>query len=201
MYNHHLAKGSIYLIAAYVLFYLSSYVIHFMLARIISPITYGTIGVILSILTVLQIFLLHGIPTAAAKYLSEGANGKEIRDRSLILQLIYTLFIAFLVFITAPMVADLLNDQTYIAYIKFLPIVIFVRSINQLFNNFFNGYREFERQAIHMAIDSFPRLLFVFTFVYMGYGIYGVLGGYGAASLMGIIYAIIFLNQKRPLNQ
>lgn len=168
-----------------------------MLARIISPTTYGTIGVLLSLLTVLQIFLINGIPTAAAKYLSEGANGKEIRDRSLILQLIYTLFIAFLVFITAPIIADLLNDQTYAPYIRFLPIVIFVRSINQLFNNFFNGYREFEKQSIHMAIDSFPRLLFVFAFVYMGYGVYGVLGGYAAASLIAIIYAIIFFDPKK----
>jgi stage V sporulation protein B len=197
MNNHHLARGSIYLITSLVAFYLSGYLIHFMLARIISPITYGAIGVILSILTVLQIFLLNGIPTAAAKYLSEGANGKEIRDRSLILQLLYTLFIAFLVFITAPIIAGLLNDQAYIAYIKFLPIVIFVRSINQLFDNFFNGYREFTKQSIHMAIDSFPRLLFVFTFIYMGYGVYGVLGGYAAASLIGIIYAIFFFEPKK----
>lgn len=199
MNNHHLARGSIYLIISLVVFYLSGYLIHFMLARIIDPITYGTIGVILSILTVLQIFLLNGIPTAAAKYLSEGANGNEIRDKSLILQLIYTLLIAFLVFTTAPMVADLLRDKTYIAYIKFLPIVIFARSINQLYNNFFNGYREFARQAIHMAIDSFPRLLFVFAFIYMGYGVYGVLGGYAAASFIGIIYAIIFFKPKKTI--
>ncbi|MBW1672193.1 MAG: flippase [Deltaproteobacteria bacterium] len=197
MNNHHLARGSIYLIASLVAFHLSGYLIHFMLVRIINPITYGTIGVILSILTVLQIFLLHGIPTAAAKYLSEGANGKEIRDKSLLLQLIYALFIAFLVFITAPMIADLLNDQSYTTYIRFLPIVIFVRSINQLFNNFFNGYREFMKQSIHMAIDSFPRLFFVFTFIYMGYGVYGVLGGYAAASLIGIIYAIYFFEPKK----
>lgn len=168
-----------------------------MLARIISPATYGTIGVILSILTVLQIFLINGIPTAAAKYLSEGANGKEIRDRSLTLQLIYTLFIGFLTFIIAPVIADLLNDQAYVPYIKFLPIVIFVRSINQLFNNFFNGYRQFTKQSIHMAIDSFPRLLFVFAFVYIGYGVYGVLGGYAAASLIGVIYAIICFEPKK----
>jgi len=197
MNNHHLARGSIYLIISLVAFYLSGYVIHFMLARIISPITYGAIGVILSLLTVLQIFLLNGIPTAAAKYLSEGANGKEVRDKSLILQLIYALLIAFLVFIAAPIIADLLNDQAYIAYVKFLPIVIFVRSVNQLFNNFFNGYREFTKQSIHMAIDSFPRLLFVLTFIYMGYGVYGVLGGYAAASLVGIIYAAFFFEPKK----
>jgi len=197
MHNHHLARGSIFLITAYVIFYSSSYLIHFVLARIISPTTYGTIGVILAILTVLQIFLINGVPTAAVKYLSEGVNGKEIRDKSLILQLIYTLLISFLVFIGAPIIADLLNDPAYIPFIKFLPIVIFIRSFNQLLNSFFNGYREFKRQSIHMAIDSFPRVLFVFVFVYVGYGIYGVLGGYAAASLIGLIYAIIVFESKK----
>lgn len=197
MNNHHLAKGSIYLITSYILFYLSGYLIHFVLARSILPTAYGTIGVILAILTLLQIFLINGIPTASAKYLSEGVDGKQIRNRSLILQLVYTLFISSLVYLSSSIIADLLNDKTFIPYLKFLPIVIVVRSINQLFNNFFGGYREFKRQSIHMAIDSFPRALFVFLFISLGYGIYGVLGGYAAASLIGLIYAIILFKPKK----
>jgi O-antigen/teichoic acid export membrane protein len=196
MNDHHLAKGSIYLITSYVLFYLSGYLIHFVLARNVSPSTYGAIGVILSILTLLQILLMQGIPTAAAKYLSEGADGKEIRNKSLILQFVYALLICLLVYLLSTMIADVFRDKTFIPYLKFLPIVIFIRSINQLFNNFFGGYREFKRQAIHMAIDSFPRALFVFLFIYLGYGIYGVLGGYAAASLTGLIYAVILFKPK-----
>lgn len=196
MSNHHLAQGSIYLITSYVLFYLSGYLIHFVLARNVSSTTYGGIGVILCILTLLQILLMQGIPTAAAKYLSEGADGKKTRNKSLILQFVYTLLICLFVFFSSTMIADLLRDNTFIPYLKFLPIVIIMRSMNQLFNNFFGGYREFKRQAMHMAIDSFPRALFVFLFIYLGYGIYGVLGGYAAASLTGLIYAVIFFRPK-----
>ena len=196
MDDHHLAKGSIHLITSYVLFYLSGYLIHFVLARNVSPSTYGAIGVILSILTLLQILLMQGIPTAAAKYLSEGADGKEVRNKSLVLQFVYTSLICLFVYLLSPMIADAFRDKTFIPYLKFLPIVIFTRSINQLFNNFFGGYREFKRQAIHLAIDSFPRALFVFLFIYLGYGIYGVLGGYAAASLTGLIYALILFRPK-----
>jgi len=48
-----------------------------------------------------------------------------------------------------------------------------------------------------MAIDSFPRVFFVVVFVYLGYGIYGVLGGYAAASLIGIIYATTSFQPRR----
>ena len=196
MNNHHLAKGSIYLITSYVLFYLSGYLIHFVLARHVSPGTYGTIGVILSILTLLQILLMQGIPTAAAKYLAEGADGKEIRNKSLLLQFVYTLLICLFVYLLSTVIADLLRDETFIPYLKFLPMVIFMRSMNQLFNSFFGGYREFRRQAMHLAIDSFPRAFFVFVFIYLGYGIYGILGGYAAASLTGLIYAVILFKPK-----
>jgi O-antigen/teichoic acid export membrane protein len=196
MNDHHLAKGSIYLITSYVLFYLSGYFIHFVLARQVTPSTYGTIGIILSILTLLQILLMQGIPTAAAKYLSERVDGKELRNKSLILQFVYTLLICLFVYLSSTVIANVFRDKTFIPYLKFLPIVIFTRSINQVFNNFFGGYREFKRQAIHLAIDSFPRALFVFLFMYLGYGIYGILGGYAAASLTGLIYAVIFFKPK-----
>ena len=197
MNNHHLARGSIYLITSHGVFYLSGYLIHCILARITTPTTYGTIGVLLSLLTVLQIFLINGIPTAAAKYLSEGVNGREIRSRALLLQFVSTLILSLFVYGTASLIADLFHDKSYVPYIKFLTIVILIRSMNQLFNSFFNGYREFMKQSIHMAIDSFPRVLFVVVFVYLGYGIYGVLGGYAAASLIGVIYATIFFQPKK----
>jgi O-antigen/teichoic acid export membrane protein len=197
MNNHRLARGSLYLIISHGLFYLSGYLIHCILARITTPITYGTIGVLLSLLTVLQIFLIHGIPTAAVKYLSEGVDGKELRSRSLLLQFVTTLILSFIVYSTASLIADLFHDRSYVPYIRFLTIVIVVRSMNQLFNSFFNGYREFTKQSIHMGIDSFPRVIFVIVLVYLGYGIYGVLGGYAAASVVGLIYAVIFFRPRK----
>ncbi len=197
MNDHHLAKGSIYLITSHGLFYASGYLIHCILARITTPTTYGTIGVLLSLLTVLQIFLIHGVPTAAAKYLSEGVNGREVRSRSLLLQFTSTLIVSFFVYSTASLIADLFHDRSYVPYVRFLTIVIVVRSMNQLFNSFFNGYREFTKQSIHMAIDSFPRALFVVVLVWMGYGIYGVLGGYAGASLVGLTYALAFFRPKK----
>ncbi|MCK4825127.1 oligosaccharide flippase family protein, partial [bacterium] len=196
MNNHHLARGSICLITSHGAFYASGYLIHCILARITTPTTYGTIGVLLSLLTVLQIFLINGIPTAASKYLSEGVSGKELKRRSLLLQSVSALILCFFVYTAASLIADLFHDPSYVPYIQFLTIAILVRSMNQLFNSFFNGYREFTRQSIHMAIDSFPRVLFVVVFVYLGYGIYGVLGGYAAASLMGLLYGIIFFQPK-----
>lgn len=197
MSQHQLARGSIYLISGHVIFYLSSYIIHFGLTRYFSPTDYGTIGVIFSILTILQLFLMNGIPTAAAKYLSEDIDGNEVRLKSLFLQSLFAFSIACLVFITAPLIADLLNDNSFIPYIRFLSIVIIIRAINELFGRFFNGYREFKKQAIHIALDSVPKIIFVFIFVYMGCQIYGVFLGYATASLIGIIYGIIYFKPER----
>ena len=66
-----LAKGGFYIILSYILFYSSGYLIHFGLTHIISPQTYETVGVLITILSIFQIFLT-GIPTAAAKFFLKG---------------------------------------------------------------------------------------------------------------------------------
>jgi O-antigen/teichoic acid export membrane protein len=192
-----LTKGNSYLFGAHLLFYASGYAIHFVLSRIISAAEYGSIGVLLTLLTVLQIFTMKGVPTASAKYLSEGADGFQVRKKALTTQSLYTLIISFVVFLFAPILARLFGDVSYLPYIRFLSIVLFVRAINQTFNSFFNGYKQFGKQALHIAVDSIPRMILVFILVYLGLGVYGVLSGYAAASFIGILFASFLF---RPVN-
>ena len=189
--KYSLAKGGLYIISSYILFYLSGYLIQFGLTRIISPQTYGTIGVIITILSIFQIFLT-GIPTAAAKFLSEGIDGNEIMKKTIFLQSIYTICIALILAILSPAIATLLNDKTYIPYLLVLSLMILIRGISLLFDSFFNGYRELSKQSILLLIDSVPKLFFVLFFVYVGYEIYGVLVGYALTSLIGILYGVFF---------
>ena len=94
--KHNVAKGGFYIITSYFVFYLSGYVIHFGLTRIVTPAIYGTIGVLITLLSVLQIFLT-GIPASASKFLSEGIDGTELKKKTLLLQSAYTFSISLLI--------------------------------------------------------------------------------------------------------
>jgi stage V sporulation protein B len=144
---------------------------------------------------------MSGIPNALSKYLSEGFDGKNIKNKSFILQSTYTILIAIIVFILSPVISNLLNDFDLIGYIRFLSIIIFIRSLNQLYGSIFNGYRDFQNQSILMVINSVSRIIFVFAFVYLGYSIYGVLGGYLSSSFLGLLYGMFFSKTKRTEKQ
>ena len=59
--EHKLAKGTFFLMISQIIFLGSGYIIHFGLARIVSPAEYGRFGIILSLLMISQIFLNMGI--------------------------------------------------------------------------------------------------------------------------------------------
>jgi len=195
--KHHLAKGTIFILTGKISLYLSGYIIHFGLVRIISPEIYGLFGVILALLTVLQILLMSGIPKAVSKYLSEGYNGITIKKIAFITQSSYAIIISILIFFFAQVIARLLNDYSLVGYIRFLSLIIITRSFNELYGSFFNGYRNFKKQAVLTIINSVSRIFFVFSFVYLGYEIYGVLGGYLSASLLGVFYGLMFSKTKK----
>ena len=56
--RHRFAKGVLYILGGNIVLNLSGYIIHFGLVRIITPELYGSLGVVLSLLTVIQIFLM-----------------------------------------------------------------------------------------------------------------------------------------------
>lgn len=194
--SHHLAKGTLFLTSSLVIYSISGFIIHFGLSRMVSSEVYGTFGLILSILEIFQILLIKGIPDAASKYLSEGIDGKKIKKKTLILQLSFTIIISVFLFFAASSISKLLNDDGLTIYIRFLTILIPLRGINILYGYFFDGYRQFNKTAMMTILNSVPRIFFVFIFVYLGFGIFGVIGGYIASTAIGLIYGLIFFKSR-----
>ena len=195
-----LIRGNIYLGVAFIIFYFSGYVIHFGAVRILSPETYGNFGVLLSFLTLLQITFMSGIPNSATKYLAEEVDGFDLRKKALLLQGAIMTGMVVMLYVAAPFLTHFFKDSSYLLFIKILACVAFIRGINQVFSGLFGGYRQFGNQAIHIIIDSFPRIVFVFIFLWLGLGINGIFIGYGMASLAGIIFGIYYFKPKKTLN-
>jgi O-antigen/teichoic acid export membrane protein len=195
-----LIRGNIYLGIAFVFFYFSSYVIHFGAVRVLSSESYGNFGVLISLLTLLQITFMRGIPNSATKYLAEGVDGSDLRKKALLLQGGTMTGMVVMLYIAAPFLTHFFKDSSYLLFIKILACVAFIRGINQIFSGLFGGYRQFGYQAIHIIIDSFPRIVFVFIFLWLGLGVNGIFMGYGMASLVGIVFGLLLFKPKKTLD-
>ncbi|MFH1759930.1 MAG: oligosaccharide flippase family protein, partial [bacterium] len=123
-------------------------------------------------------------------------DGREIRKKTIILQSAVVIFAAFLILMLSPFIAGLLKDPDLCKYIRLLSVLLIIRGINCLFENYFNGYREFGQQAVLVMINSVPKIFFVLLFLGAGYGMYGLLAGYAFAPLLGIIFGLIFFKPR-----
>jgi len=185
-----LAKGTVYLMSAQLVFLISSYAIHFGLARHLGPELYGTFGIILSLLTICRVFVEPGTVRAISKYTAERKElAVAIKNQAMKIQIIFALIIFTSLFALAPLIANLLKDSTLIPYIRFIAFFIPVSSLYAIYFGLLNGIRAFGKQAAVSIIYHAVKVLVVFALVYLGFKVYGAIGGYLIAGVVSLIMA------------
>jgi len=196
-HEHRMAKGTLYLMIAQVIFLGSGYIIHVGLAKTISPIEYGRFGVILSILMITQIFLNMGIPETVSKFISEGRDTKKVKKKALQIQLLFSLILFLIMFLLAPAIAGLLKDQKLVDFIRFASFIIPIRAVFSTLYGVINGLRHFKNSAVVSIIYDVIRVIFVFIFIYLGFGVLGAIGGYIFGAVVSLFFAFIFSRENK----
>jgi stage V sporulation protein B len=115
-----LAKGAIYLSLSAFLFMLSGYIANIWLGRHFGPKVYGQYGVIIALISLINIMQTSGLPQALAKFVAENPKEKDgILKSALNIQIISTLSVALLFAAFAPTIATLLKDKELVKYLRF----------------------------------------------------------------------------------
>ena len=120
-----IAKGIIYISSARVIFLVSSYALHVFLGRYLGPADYGVIGIIIAILTIFRIFLKDGLFHSVSRYTAAyNDHSRSIRKKSIILQLIFVLFLFTVFFISANIIADFFHDPRFLSYMRLSAFIL-----------------------------------------------------------------------------
>lgn len=195
-----MARGTLYLITANIIFSLSGYAIHFWLGRYLGPAEYGTFGVVLSLMTTVNLFIIFGIPLGASKYIAEDDSKAWgiIRDTNRT-QMVFCALIFGLYFSLAGVIANLLDDPSLTPYIRISALAIPTYAFYSNYNvGYLNGLRKFGQQAISITGVSLSKIAFTFLLVLVGFGINGAIIGYIVSALIGFLLAWRFL---RPIKK
>ncbi len=186
-----IARGAIYLVGASAAFLLSSYAIHFGLGRYFGPEDYGSFGVILALMTTVNLLVATGLPQAASKHISEGHNdlGTVVRASQRI-QIVFSLVIFGLYFGLADVVASLLDDPDLSIYIRLSALVIPFYAMYSLYcDGFLNGLRRFGQQASASILSSLTKVVLAFALVMIGLNVKGAILAYVVAPVAGWLVA------------
>jgi len=183
------AKGTMYLMVSQLVFMLSGYVIHFGLGRYLGPEAYGIFGVVIYLMTTVNLILTSGFPSAASKYIAEKNNVGSIMRVSKKINIILSILVFIVYLSLSKNIALIFNDISLLPYIRMTALGIPFYTFYTLYGGFLNGFRLFDKQAIIQVISSVSKVFFAFFLVLFGFEIYGAVGAYIIAAFIGFIIA------------
>lgn len=184
-----MGKGTIYYMLSRFAFLFSSYAIHITMAYYLKdPRDYGTLGVIISMVTIARVLLSNGLPQATSRFIAQQEDcAYTILGKSLRVQIFLTMILLAFYLGGIPFWTYLLNDQSLTRYILFSAPLIPLMATFQIYMSYFNGRRLFGRQAVFTAMYSVGRFVFAFVLVLLGMKIFGVLLGFIISLILALV--------------
>jgi len=189
-----LGRATIMLLISQVFLVASGYTITVGLARLLGPKDFGTFGVVISLLAVVEMFVITGIPIALRKYVAENYNtSKLLMWKTLPWHLLYSLIIFLLFWLLAPVTARLFKDHflKYFLQLASLDIVFF--GLYKYFVGIQNGLHKFGRQAVTDISYAIAKPVAILGLVLAGYSISGAVVGNVIGSIVGLLIGLLII--------
>lgn len=192
--KHPLFTGSLIMVVGSNSVSFLNYLYHFIMGRMLSPVNYGELAAIISL-----IGLLGTIPSSLnlviIKYISAAKNETEIA--SLINWLKTKIFLASLVFsvlilVSSPFISSFLKINK--VFYLILVAISFLFSLQALLNrSILQGLLKFKEMVMSMFIESGAKLLFSILLVYLGFQVGGAMVGFVATTFLGWYVTNLYL--------
>lgn len=182
-----LKTGTIYLTLSSFIFIVTGYFINVWLGRFLGPTDYGNYGVIIGLISLVNMIQTSGLTQTAAKYIAENEkDGDAIFKSALNIQIVATLIISTIYYLSAPVIADLLNDNSLVPFLQLSTLIFPLYGLYALYIDYYNGRHNFKKQAIINSLYSITKLVAVLLFAYF-YHLKGVLWGFIVAPFLSIL--------------
>ena len=173
-----ITKGTFYLTISSIIFMFSGYLINIFLGRYLGPAAYGLYGIIFSLVTVINLTQVSGLPQAVTKYISAHTNKTEsIYKTGFFLQIISTGIVSVLFFFFSGTIAQLLKDPTLTPYLKLAAGIFPLYGLLALLTGYYNGLHQFGKQAFIHITYSVVKIVGIITLTYF-FHLYGVILGF-----------------------
>ncbi|MBN2094789.1 MAG: flippase [Candidatus Aenigmarchaeota archaeon] len=194
------SKGSFYLMASTFIFMVTGYLIHFALARLLGPVSYGIYGVVVSLITIFNLVLTSGIYQAVSKHISAGEDPEAVKKAAINLQLAFSavLFVAYEVL--SGTFAVLLGDSSLAYYIRLSGFIMIGYSLYSVITGYFNGLGKYKAQAGIQTLYSFVKTFFMVGFVVLGFSVGGAFIGFAFAPILAFLVGLYISQGKSKVD-
>src|SRR5687768_4604185 len=116
------------------------YATHIIVPWLLGAGPYGIFGIVLSVQTILGLFLTLGIPSAVSRFVAQDEeHAQATLKRALRLQTLFAITLAGATILGAPFIAHLLNDASLTKYIAFVAVIILLQAFYPIYVQFLSG--------------------------------------------------------------
>lgn len=181
-------SGAIYLLVAQAIVMLLGWITHPIIGRVLGPGSYGVYGIVLSVLSIIGLFLTLGVPMAISRFVAQDdAHAKSILSKGLRIQVVFAFLLSVLTLVLAPVIASLLGDSELVNLLRFIALVLLLQAGYPVFAQYLSGMHLFKRQAFLMTSYAIVKLAAAMSLIFV-FGVYGAFAGF---AMGGIVAAVI----------
>lgn len=187
-----LSRATILLTISQAVFLLSGFLIHAVLARLLGVEDYGTFGLVMSILVIVELFVITGIPEAIQKFGGSRPNAMYgLVKTTLPWQLIYVTVILVLFWLVAPLWASGLGDTRLTILLRIASFDIVFYGMYKYYLGVQNGMQRFVQYTILGIFYSISKLIAIASLAWLGYSVPGAIIGnmLGSVIALGLAWA------------
>ncbi len=168
------------------------------LARLLGVVEYGSFGLVMSVLVVVEIFVIAGIPEVIQKFGGERPETMALLVRqTLRWQMLYIVLVFVGLWLAAPLIARFSNDANLIALLRLAGLDIIVYGLYKYFLGVQNGLHRFRPYSWLGIIYALSRAAAILGLVGLGFSVQGALVGNIIASSAGLVFALVWYRPPR----
>ncbi len=184
-------RGTFLLLIGQALALLSGYGIQVFLARTLEPEAYGTYGVVQSVLMIIELIVVAGIPAALRRFVGQSPEKGFALHKFLFKWQVSLAFILFAAaFVFAPQIADALNDHRLTPILRWAVVDIIFFAFYWYYNGFLTGQRRFAQQTLVVGIYTVSKFFLMVGVVSAGNHLVGAFVANFSASIVGWIAGV-----------
>lgn len=191
-------KGSFFLVASNGFSFIANYLIYLILGRfLLGPELLGSYAVVISLVSVIEMVLVKSVQQVVSKFVSENPDAKQsIRKKAALLITAIDIACFAVYFAGSGLIANAFGDPSLAPYIKLAAVLFLFQPVFSAFSGYLNGVQRFVAQAGLRTFYALAKLFLVVGLVYIGFGLFGAVGGFVIASFFGVL-ASFFMTSKK----
>jgi O-antigen/teichoic acid export membrane protein len=185
------------LLTAKVIFVIAGYAIYVGLSRLLTSADYGTFLVVNSSVGVLNAVFVSGAIQTVSRFVSQTPRRAAGTLRTALW--LHVALAGALVggyFLAAPLIASTLNDPELVPYLRLSAVIPLAYAFYATMIGYLNGMRRFGQQAGFDMSFSVAKIAFVIGLPWLGFGTFGAVAGFSAASVLILLAAWIVIGRR-----